>query len=258
MRYTGDLSVDEVYNALKETDIAYIPIGSTEGHGYHLPMSTDTYVAEAVSLLASEKTGGLVYPPIHYSFAGATSSFKGTVTIPLRLLSELVKEVAKCLWSQGFRKIFFVSIHGPNEIALKTAVRELYEYDEVLAVYFNPYSVIREKVLREGFDEAWLEASVLYAALKVLGKSHLIKKYLEKKSEEKKIQIPGLGEIAKRGGYTGFRYVDFTQHLPWRPNIDPEKGLELLKEAADTLVELSISLEKYINYLKEKSFKYYI
>ena len=175
MRYTGDLSVDEVYNALKETDIAYIPIGSTEGHGYHLPMSTDTYVAEAVSLLASEKTGGLVYPPIHYSFAGATSSFKGTVTIPLRLLSELVKEVAKCLWSQGFRKIFFVSIHGPNEIALKTAVRELYEYDEEVTELIEELSSGYYKRLNEQYDYLMSDEAV---------KEHIIYNELEFDYEE--------------------------------------------------------------------------
>ncbi|RLE82063.1 MAG: hypothetical protein DRJ52_02925, partial [Thermoprotei archaeon] len=161
-------------------------------------------------------------------------------------------------WGQGFRKIFLISIHGPNELALKTAVRELYEYDEVLAVYFNPYTVIREEVLKEGFDEAWLEASILYAALKVLGKDHLTEKYLKKVSEEKIIHVPGLSEITRKGGYTGFRYTDFTQHMPWRQNINSERGLKLLKEAANTLAELSISLEKYINYLKEKGFKYYV
>jgi hypothetical protein len=44
----------------------YIPIGTLEWHGVHNPVGADTLQAEGLAILAAEKGGGVVFPPLYY------------------------------------------------------------------------------------------------------------------------------------------------------------------------------------------------
>lgn len=41
-----DMTWREVQERLREFPVVIVPIGSTEQHGYHLPIGTDVYLAE--------------------------------------------------------------------------------------------------------------------------------------------------------------------------------------------------------------------
>ena len=43
MAVLSDISWEEAEQELKETKVALIPVGSTEQHGFHMPMGADTY-----------------------------------------------------------------------------------------------------------------------------------------------------------------------------------------------------------------------
>ena len=51
---------------LEDNDSLLIPIGTGEQHGLHLPLCTDTIVAERICDEISEKYGILVAPTINY------------------------------------------------------------------------------------------------------------------------------------------------------------------------------------------------
>ena len=44
-----DMTWREVQERLREFPVVIVPIGSTEQHGYHLPIGTDVYLAEALA-----------------------------------------------------------------------------------------------------------------------------------------------------------------------------------------------------------------
>lgn len=50
---------------LVKNKIAYIPIGTIEWHGNHLPIETDFMVAYKICELLSKKNPGYVLPPIY-------------------------------------------------------------------------------------------------------------------------------------------------------------------------------------------------
>lgn len=50
----------------EEFPAAYIPIGCLEWHGPHNPLGADALQAEALAMLAAEKGGGIVFPPLYY------------------------------------------------------------------------------------------------------------------------------------------------------------------------------------------------
>ena len=76
-----DMTWREVQERLREFPVVIVPIGSTEQHGYHLPIGTDVYLAEALAEKTAEKTGALVYPSIHFGYSWSWRGRIGTVTI---------------------------------------------------------------------------------------------------------------------------------------------------------------------------------
>ena len=50
-----------VKERLEVCSTAIVPIGSTEQHGYHLPLGTDVFLAEHLARLISDRTGALYF-----------------------------------------------------------------------------------------------------------------------------------------------------------------------------------------------------
>lgn len=50
----------------KECDLAYLPVGSLEWHGPHMPFGTDYMTVTHISEEAARRHGGVVFPPIFY------------------------------------------------------------------------------------------------------------------------------------------------------------------------------------------------
>lgn len=59
------LHPDDVVAEIKRVPLIYLPIGLLEWHAYHLPLGTDALIAEKTAELASEQTGGLIWPTLY-------------------------------------------------------------------------------------------------------------------------------------------------------------------------------------------------
>jgi mycofactocin precursor peptide peptidase len=103
-----------------------IPLGSTEQHGPHLPLDTDTRIATAVAGGAVTRLGQgwLVAPAIAYGASGEHQSFAGTISIGTEALTVLLVEYGRsaACWAE---RLAFVNGHGGNVDALTRAVTRL-------------------------------------------------------------------------------------------------------------------------------------
>lgn len=103
-----------------------VPVGSTEQHGPHLPLDTDTRIAQAVARSAAERLGShwSVAPAVAYGASGEHQSFAGTISIGTQALTLLLLEYGRsaCDWAQ---RVAFVNGHGGNVAALVEAVQRL-------------------------------------------------------------------------------------------------------------------------------------
>lgn len=101
-----------------------IPIGSTEQHGPHLPLDTDTRIAEALAKeLATRRDDAVVAPALAYGASGAHAGFPGTLSIGPWALEHLVLELVRTAGDWSF--VVFVSVHGGNAAPLDRAVKRL-------------------------------------------------------------------------------------------------------------------------------------
>jgi mycofactocin system creatininase family protein len=117
--------------------VVFVPVGSTEQHGPHLPLDTDTLIASAVAdvlarRLREEGADAVVAPAVAYGASGEHQAFPGTVSIGVQALTFLLLEFGRsaCEWAG---RVVFVNGHGGNVESLATAVPVLIDEDRAVA-----------------------------------------------------------------------------------------------------------------------------
>lgn len=119
----GTLTWPDV-EARASRSVLAVPLGSTEQHGPHLPLSTDTDIAVAlVQGLAERDPRVVVAPAVPYGASGEHAAFAGTVSIGHEALELLLVELGRSC--DAFESVLFVSAHGGNAAAVARAVARL-------------------------------------------------------------------------------------------------------------------------------------
>ena len=104
-----------------------VPLGSTEQHGPHLPLGTDTLIAMHIARVAADRLGpaaAVVAPALPYGSSGEHAGFAGTLSIGQEALQVVLVELVRSA-SQTFRRTVFVNGHGGNAEPVRLAVAHM-------------------------------------------------------------------------------------------------------------------------------------
>jgi len=121
-----EMAWPEIKNRIGSS-VVFLPAGSIEQHGPHLPVITDVAIAEELSNEAARRTDGLVAPPLTYGYrsqpqSGGGQSFTGTLNLQGETYQNLAKNVLSELVADGAEHIVITPGHGENEFFLREAI----------------------------------------------------------------------------------------------------------------------------------------
>jgi mycofactocin system creatininase family protein len=123
--WLADLTWPEVSGCAAQGAILAVPVGATEQHGPHIPLSTDTDIAIALcTRLAAACEDVLIAPPVAYGSSGEHAGFAGTLSIGQEATELLLIELGRSA-SETFSRLLFVSAHGGNNGAVTRAASQL-------------------------------------------------------------------------------------------------------------------------------------
>lgn len=96
--------------------VALLPVGSVEAHGPHLPLATDTLLAEGMAVAAAarlEAAGRSValLPPLPYGVTECARDFFGSLSISAATLAALVADLAATLRRIGCAQLGIANCH---------------------------------------------------------------------------------------------------------------------------------------------------
>ena len=219
-RFLMELTTPEVESYLARGGCtAILPVGSTEMHGPHQPVGTDTFIAKAFAQKLAERADALILPEVNYSWAGATDGFAGTISIEPEILQQLVVAIAEKAFKTGLTRLILLSVHAPNKSVLYVPVRRLFEnhLKPVLFIdFYDPFDKEAEALFAGEYEDA-KEASLVLAALAILGKGDLYKES-DMSYADTAPQMPESMLKLWKIGTTGYFMQDIRQaRLPLRP-----------------------------------------
>jgi creatinine amidohydrolase len=115
----------EAEAALASGRAVIFPLGSTEQHGPHLPLSTDTVLAGEWARRIAAQIDALVLPTLPYGQVWSARAFPGTISLSSATLQALIEETARSLHRHGVRRLVLLSAHEGNRQVMRAAARAL-------------------------------------------------------------------------------------------------------------------------------------
>lgn len=125
--------------------VAVLPVGATEQHGPHLPLSVDSDLVDAVvgaalPLLPPELPV-LVLPTQAIGKSNEHARFPGTLTLSAETMIRLWTEIGGCVAATGVRKLLLFNAHGGQVGLMDIVGRDLRARHDLIVYLSNWYDL---------------------------------------------------------------------------------------------------------------------
>lgn len=128
--YFGEKTWPELKEAIEKDTLIIIPVGTTEEHGRHLPVETDSLIAEmygrGLGEALKDRIPVLVTRTIYFGYSmDIVGKWPGTVKIRTRVFMDYMFDIIDAMMNMGFSKIALLDCHGNHDGLLRTVMREI-------------------------------------------------------------------------------------------------------------------------------------
>ena len=217
-RELADLTYEEAEELRRQGAVALLPIGATEAHGPHLPLSTDVIISKAAAKAAatqlrSEGIPAVVLPPIAYAVTEFAAEFSGTISIRKETAVALMRDVMLGAKRAGFRAVVACNAHlEPGNLEAITEAVRLANEGGMPAAFPNVTRKPHALKLGDEFKSGACHAGSYETSLVMAAKPFLVKREvalgLEPNPSSLSVAIrEGKGSFQEAGGpraYFGF------------------------------------------------------
>lgn len=125
--------------------VAVLPVGATEQHGPHLPLSVDTDLVEGVLMACSQNLPPvnpvLVLPTQAVGLSPEHQRFPGTLTLRAETVIRLWTDIGESVARAGVRKLLIFNAHGGQVGLMDVVARDLRSRMDMLVYIANWYDL---------------------------------------------------------------------------------------------------------------------
>jgi creatinine amidohydrolase len=172
IRWWSSLTTEDVRALVARDPVVVLPIGATEQHGPHLPLSTDLDIGlgllEAAFRALPSDFPAVALPAQAFGSSQEHARFPGTLSLEPDLLASVVEEIGAALADAGVRRLVLANSHGGNRHLLEDAGLRLREEHDLLVVkatwfrFPRPAGVdLPEAEWRHGFHGGAVETAMM-------------------------------------------------------------------------------------------------
>jgi hypothetical protein len=228
--------------------------------------------AHALSLLIADRANGLVFPVMHCCFAGATRTFRGTVSFTYEEQIMVLKRIASTLNKQGFRRTVLVGGTNPEDTAGMIAARELFDETEKPIFFISArraFDLPEVQELWRGYPGSFEEQQIDLASLRILGRERPIpladwsREIKDANAPDQPAEIAPDVNALRRWGAVGWRYFEEKNHgnhgnagIMFNGRSDIDIAVDVLHKSADVIVPALANFEHYSKWLEQHPMQY--
>ena len=170
----ADLAWPEIDADRASQWIAVLPLAATEQHGPHLPLGTDTLIAQAYLARVRDRlpqsTPAVFLPIESVGISTEHLDFPGTLTLPPDVAFTNWMAIGESVARAGVRKLVMVTSHGGNSAMMSIVAQELRARLKLVVVTTSwsrfgiPTGLFPDDELRHGIHGGAVETSIMLAA----------------------------------------------------------------------------------------------
>lgn len=223
-------SWEEVGEYLKRCQTIIIPVGSIEQHGGHLPLGTDTMVAEAIAESVAKKAKVLTTPAVCFGWSPHHMVLPGSINIRPEILIEYLYDIIASLAHHGFKLFLLINGHRMvNNSWMQISAERAKRLLDVKVLLADPAFLTKELSTKENIP--------------YMGHADQIETSHMLHIQNKMVHL----ELAK----------DFTKSRPEYLEIDPRSDVDVLCYVPSSATEMaeSVTMAKGASGLPSKSTK---
>ena len=172
-RFWADFTARDFAALERESLVAVLPIGATEQHGPHLPLSVDRAILDGIIAAAvpqiPEALPALFLPTMPVGKSNEHSAWPGTLTLSAQTLISMLMEVGDSVAAAGVRKLVILNSHGGQIAPMDIVARDLRVRHRMLTLAASwfaqgvPDGLFPEDERRYGIHAGDMETSVMLA-----------------------------------------------------------------------------------------------
>jgi creatinine amidohydrolase len=128
-RFWADLTTRDFAQLDAAKTVAVLPLGATEQHGPHLPLSVDQSLVDGVVASCLPQlpvdVPALFLPTQQVGYSPEHSRFPGTLTLPYSTVIKTWIAIGECVAQAGVKKLLLLNSHGGQVSLMDIVAREL-------------------------------------------------------------------------------------------------------------------------------------